>query len=36
MSPTLNVVFQHRATRDIEDINAWWRGNRPAAPDLFL
>jgi plasmid stabilization system protein ParE len=36
MSTTLDVVFQHRATRDIEEINAWWRDNRPAAPDLFL
>src|SRR6188768_1686261 len=36
MSTTLDVVFQHRATRDIEEINAWWRDNRPAAPDLFV
>ena len=36
MSTTLDVVFQHRATRDIEEINAWWRANREAAPDLFL
>jgi plasmid stabilization system protein ParE len=36
MSTTLDVVFQHRATRDIVEINAWWRDNRPAAPDLFL
>ena len=36
MSTTLDVVFQHRATRDIEEINAWWRANREAAADLFL
>jgi plasmid stabilization system protein ParE len=36
MSASLDVVFQRRATRDIEEINTWWRANRSAAPDLFL
>lgn len=36
MTPSLDVVFQHRAIGDIEEINVWWRANRPAAPELFL
>lgn len=32
----LRVVFARRATRDVERIDAWWRENRPAAPDLFV
>jgi hypothetical protein len=36
MTTALDVVFQYRAARDVEEINTWWRVNRPAAPDLFL
>ena len=36
MKQPLAVVFQHRATREVETIDAWWRANRLAAPDLFL
>lgn len=27
--------FGRRAFRDVERIDAWWRANRPAAPELF-
>jgi toxin ParE1/3/4 len=36
MSEPLPVVLQRRAIQEIEEINAWWRVNRPASPDLFL
>jgi plasmid stabilization system protein ParE len=36
MNEPLAVVFQRRATREIEAIDRWWRENRSAAPDLFL
>jgi plasmid stabilization system protein ParE len=36
MSKPLAVVFQRRATREIEEVDAWWRQNRRAVPDLFL
>jgi plasmid stabilization system protein ParE len=36
MSNSLEVVFQRRATREVEEIDTWWRANRPAAPDLFV
>jgi len=36
MSEPLAVVFQRRATREIEAVDEWWRANRPAAADLFL
>jgi plasmid stabilization system protein ParE len=36
MTDPLTVVFQRRATREIEEIDAWWRLNRPSAADLFL
>ncbi|MGA2450798.1 MAG: type II toxin-antitoxin system RelE/ParE family toxin [Polyangiaceae bacterium] len=36
MNEPLVVVLQRRATREIEDVDAWWRQNRPASPDLFL
>lgn len=36
MKGPLAVVFQRRATSEIEEIEAWWRVNRPAAPDLFV
>jgi plasmid stabilization system protein ParE len=29
------VRFGLRALRDAERVDAWWRMNRPAAPDLF-
>jgi plasmid stabilization system protein ParE len=32
----LTVVFGRRAARDVERIDAWWRANRPAAPQLFV
>jgi plasmid stabilization system protein ParE len=35
MKAPLVVVFQRRATRDAEEIDAWWRENRPAAEGLF-
>lgn len=31
----LPVVLEARAAREIADIDAWWRENRDAAPDLF-
>jgi plasmid stabilization system protein ParE len=36
MSGPLTVAFQRRATREIEQIEEWWRTNRPSAPTLFL
>jgi plasmid stabilization system protein ParE len=36
MTEPLTVVFQRRATREIEEIDEWWRANRPSAPDLFI
>lgn len=36
MKRPLALVFQRRATREIEEIDEWWRSNRPSAPDLFL
>jgi plasmid stabilization system protein ParE len=36
MNEPLVVVLQRRATREIEEIDAWWRQNRPAAPNHFL
>jgi len=35
MKEPLAVVFQRRATRDAEEIDAWWRKNRPTAKSLF-
>ena len=35
MTGPLSVVFQHRAIRETEAIDEWWRSNRPSAPDLF-
>jgi hypothetical protein len=35
MTEPLAIVFQQRAIREVEDIDPWWRQNRPAAPDLF-
>jgi plasmid stabilization system protein ParE len=32
----LPIVFEHRASLEIEAADAWWRTNRTAAPDLFL
>jgi hypothetical protein len=36
MSGPLAVVFQRRATREIERVDTWWRQNRQAVPDLFV
>ena len=36
MKEPLAVVFQRRATREVEEIDAWWRANRSSAQDLFL
>jgi plasmid stabilization system protein ParE len=36
MTEPLAVVFQRRATREIQEIDAWWRKNRPSSPDLFV
>jgi plasmid stabilization system protein ParE len=36
MSDSLVVVFQRRATREVETIDDWWRANRATAPDLFV
>jgi len=36
MKEPLALVLQRRATREIEEIDEWWRANRPSAPDLFL
>lgn len=32
----LAIVFERRANLEIETIDAWWRTNRPSAPDLFM
>lgn len=36
MKEPLTVVFQRRATREIEAVDEWWRANRTAAPALFV
>jgi plasmid stabilization system protein ParE len=36
MREPLGVVLQHRAAREIEAVDQWWRANRRAAPDLFV
>lgn len=36
MSGALAVVFQRRATREIEKVDEWWRKNRPSSPDVFV
>jgi toxin ParE1/3/4 len=36
MNDSLAVALQRRAIREIEEIDAWWRHNRPASPNLFL
>lgn len=36
MTEPLTVVFELRAAREVEDIDAWWRANREAAPDVFM
>jgi plasmid stabilization system protein ParE len=35
MTEPLAVVFQHRATLEVEQADEWWRTNRPVASDLF-
>jgi hypothetical protein len=32
----IQVVFQRRASKDVERIDEWWRRHRPSSPDLFL
>ena len=32
----LPIVFEHRASLEIETIDTWWRTNRTTTPDLFL
>jgi plasmid stabilization system protein ParE len=32
----LPLVFQRRASVELEAIDAWWRTNRTAVPELFL
>lgn len=32
----LPVVFQRRASLEVETIDAWWRTNRTSASELFL
>ncbi len=36
MNRPLAIIFQLRATRDIERADEWWRTNRPSSPDLFV
>lgn len=31
----MKLVFSPEAEQDVEEIDAWWRENRPAAPRLF-
>ncbi len=31
----MKVVFSRRADRDVDRVDAWWRQNRPYAPELF-
>ena len=31
----MNLLITREAERHIETIDAWWRTNRPASPDLF-
>lgn len=33
--PALPVVITRRAARQVEAAAAWWRANRPAAPDAL-
>jgi plasmid stabilization system protein ParE len=35
MSPGAAVRIDRRAAREIEEAAAWWRTNRPAAPEAF-
>ena len=32
---TVRVAFAKRAARQVREIDAWWRENRPAAASLF-
>lgn len=32
----LPIVFEHRASLEVETIDTWWQTNRTATPDLFL
>ena len=31
-----DLVFQRRASLEVETIDAWWQTNRTSAPELFL
>lgn len=31
----MKVAFTPRARRRVVEVRAWWRANRPAAPELF-
>jgi hypothetical protein len=31
----VKVELAHEACEQVRTIDAWWRANRPAAPDLF-
>jgi plasmid stabilization system protein ParE len=34
--PALPVVFTRRAERQLEEAVAWWRANRPGAPNALI
>jgi hypothetical protein len=36
MNEPFAVVFQRRATHEIEQVDRWWRKNRSSSPDLFV
>ena len=36
MTQPLRIVFQRRASQDVERIDAWCQANQTSAPDLFL
>lgn len=35
MSLAVRVVFHPRAAEEVATIDAWWKANRPTAPDMF-
>ena len=35
-APALPLVFTRRAERQLENAVAWWRANRPAAPNALI
>ncbi|MCA9596055.1 MAG: hypothetical protein KC776_22225 [Myxococcales bacterium] len=32
----MKVIFSERAELEAEELDTWWRENRPAAPDMFV